>query len=240
MFLIRHGRSTWNNQRRIQGYQNPHLAPEGKISARSLGRHLQERFGPFSRKKDVLLTSPLFRALETGRYIAASIRLPVRLRRHLREAGLGEWEGKSVDEIRKTDGRRLRQWYRDPTRVRLAGGEPIPKFRGRVRREIRTLLRKYKNKRCVLIVTHGGWISTLLTDVVEIPLSRLWTFVLDNCSLTRLHWDGKKLVLRSFNETACQSIAAAGGTSSFRPPGKDAPVPKWTGTSKFRPLERLA
>ena len=63
------------------------------------------------------------------------------------------------------------------------------------------LLYIYGEAQSLILVTHGGWISTLLTDVVGIPIGRLWTFVLDNCSLTRLLWDGKKLHLRSFNES---------------------------------------
>ncbi|MBI4177909.1 histidine phosphatase family protein [bacterium] len=228
VFLIRHGRSTWNNLRKIQGHKNPRLAPEGKLAARRIGRRLVAAFGPFSDSDDVLLTSPLFRARETAQIISEILRLPLRSRLHLREACLGEWEGLSVDDIRRRDGARLRQWYRDPTRVRLSGGEPIPSFRRRVRSEMRRLLRQYGRKRRLILVTHGGWISTLLTDVVGIPLGRMWTFVVDNCSLTRLHWDGRKLYLRSFNESAGRPPGASAGTSSFRLP------PRRTGMSSPR------
>lgn len=230
LFLVRHGRSTWNNERRIQGHRNPPLAPQGKSSARELARLLKIRFGPYSVKSDVLIASPLSRARQTAGIISRALRLPLRIRLDLREACLGEWEGRTVDEIRRKEPKRLDLWYRSPTMVRLRGGEPIVVFRKRVRREILAILKKHTTKQRVILVTHGGWISTLLTDVVGIPLARMWTFVLDNSSLTRLHWDGKKLYLRSFNETAGPAVesfanrwqpraaGSAGGTSSFRPP----------------------
>ncbi len=202
IYLIRHARSTWNRDGRVQGHRNPPLSDEGKTSARHLAEYLRSRFGPFSQKKSILVASPLRRAHETARILSGRLNLPVARRADLREASLGEWEGKTVSEIRQTDFRRLARWYRDPTRVRLKGGEPIPVFQKRVRREVQRLLYIYGEAESLLLVTHGGWISALLTDVVGIPLGRMWTFVLDNCSLTRLHWDGKKFYLRSFNETA--------------------------------------
>lgn len=107
-----------------------------------------------------------------------------------------------MDDIRMTDRSRLDQWYRDPTRVRLKGGEPILAFQKRVQKELSELLYIYGEADRILVVTHGGWISALLTGVVGIPITRMWTFVLDNCSLTRVHWDGRKLYLRSFNESS--------------------------------------
>lgn len=202
IFLIRHARSTWNRDGRVQGHQNPPLSDEGRMSARHLAEYLRSRFGSFSKKNSILVTSPLRRANETARILSGRLKLPATRREDLREACLGEWEGKTVAEIRRTDFRRLAQWYRDPTRLRLKGGEPIPAFQKRVRRELQRLLYIYGEADRLLIVTHGGWISTLLTDVVGIPLGRMWTFVLDNCSLTHLHWDRKKLYLRSFNESA--------------------------------------
>lgn len=206
IFLIRHGRSVWNRDGRIQGHMNPRISNEGRLISRKLARSILTRFGPFSKKTDGIVSSPLRRAWETASIISSVIRIPATRRAGLKEAKLGEWEGRKVEDIRKTDLRRLQQWYRDPTKVRLGGAaraaEHIPAFARRVRKEMRFLLATRKKKRVLIIVTHGGWISALLTDVVGIPLGRMWTFVLDNSSLTRLHWDGRKLYLRSFNETA--------------------------------------
>lgn len=201
LFLIRHGRSTWNHEGRVQGHKNPPLSDDGKKTVRQIARQLRARFGPFRESDTVIVSSPLRRALETAQIFSASFRLPIVRRPDLREAKLGEWEGRKVEEIRRTDLERLKQWYRDPTKVSLRGAESIPDFQKRVRREMRRLLYIYGEADRLWIVTHGGWISTLLTDVIGIPLGRMWTFVLDNGSLTRLHWDGKKLYLRSFNES---------------------------------------
>lgn len=200
IFLIRHGRSTWNHEKRVQGHKNPRLAPAGRAEARAMAGYVRTRFGPFSAEGDRLVSSTQLRAFETAQILSRNFRLPVVRRKNLREAGLGEWEGLSVEDIRRTDRSRLIQWYRDPTKVKLKGAEGILAFQKRVRAEARRLLYIYGEANRLFVVTHGGWISTLLTDVIGIPLSRMWTFVVDNCSLTRLHWNGKKFFLRSFNE----------------------------------------
>lgn len=202
IFFIRHAQSTWNRDGRVQGHRNPPLAPEGRESARRLARFLHDRFGPFPKMSTRIVSSPLKRALETAGFIGKKLSLPVCGRPNLKELGLGEWEGRAVADIRIQDPAKLNQWYRDPTRLKLKGGEPLTAFRDRVRTEIQRLLYIYGEADRLIVVTHGGWISTLMTDVVRTPMGRMWTFVLDNCSVTRMLWDGKKLYLRSFNETA--------------------------------------
>lgn len=161
---------------------------------------MRRRFGPFSDARDTLVASSLKRASQTADEISKVIRLPVVKRPGLREMDLGEWEGRRLAEIDQNDHRRLQQWFRDPTKVRLRGGEHVMRVRRRVRDEMQAMLAGRTGHSRLIVVTHGGWISVFLTDVVRIPLGRMWAFVLENCSLTRVYWDGRKMRLRSFNE----------------------------------------
>ena len=82
MLLIRHGESTWNQERRIQGNLDPGLSDQGKTQAALLAARLKGR--PFA----ALYTSPLRRALDTAAILRESTGLAPRPIDGLREIRL--------------------------------------------------------------------------------------------------------------------------------------------------------
>ena len=82
--LVRHGQSTWNAERRVQGQQDPPLSELGREQARSLSLHGVP-----------VLCSDLRRTRETAALAGAA---DVTLHRRLREQGLGVLEGLPLDE----------------------------------------------------------------------------------------------------------------------------------------------
>jgi len=67
MLLVRHGQSTWNHERRIQGQLDPPLSEAGRRQAVRLGHRLAGRtFAGF-------YSSDLKRAAETAHLIGQSL-----------------------------------------------------------------------------------------------------------------------------------------------------------------------
>ena len=60
LFLVRHGETEWNRERRIQGRTDIPLNETGRAQARATGALLARR------RWDAVLSSPLSRARETG------------------------------------------------------------------------------------------------------------------------------------------------------------------------------
>src|SRR6266705_3488095 len=93
LLLVRHGQSTWNHERRIQGQLDPPLSDEGRRQAAQLGRRLAGRhFTGF-------YASDLRRAFETAQVIAEAVRMEPEAMAALREIYLGRWEGLRTEEL---------------------------------------------------------------------------------------------------------------------------------------------
>jgi len=98
IYLVRHGQSTWNTERRIQG-QTPHVPPT------PVGLAQAERVAAALRGcgATALLTSDLLRARQTADVLAPALGLRPRPVSALREQGLGSYEGRLVEDIPRAE-----------------------------------------------------------------------------------------------------------------------------------------
>lgn len=158
--LVRHGQSTANADRRLAGWDDVPLTPEGRRQARELGRMLRGR--PF----DLVLVSDLRRAVHTAELVLAEwsgARPAVRVDRGLRERDLGRWQGAALDDLRaRGEAHRLTGWTTAPPR-----GESLRDLACRV---LATLDRWWDDgAESVLLVAHGGVIRVVtgLLDGLE-------------------------------------------------------------------------
>ena len=92
MLVIRHGQSTWNEEKRWQGQADPPLSDFGRQQAIEASKSIGE--------VDVIVSSPQLRALETATIIGEQIGVgPVQTLDDLRERSAGVWSGLTRDEI---------------------------------------------------------------------------------------------------------------------------------------------
>jgi broad specificity phosphatase PhoE len=87
LVLLRHGRTAWNAERRIQGQSESTLDEVGHAQAAATAPVLA-RLAP-----SVLWSSDSVRAQETTTYVAEALEMQARLDPRLREYSLGEREG---------------------------------------------------------------------------------------------------------------------------------------------------
>src|SRR6185436_18013972 len=84
LYLVRHGETEWNRQRRMQGRLDSRLTPEGRAHARMHGRLLaRETVGH-------MIVSPLGRTRETAELILEGCEVPVTYDERLVERHCGE------------------------------------------------------------------------------------------------------------------------------------------------------
>jgi len=95
VLVIRHGESTWNVERRWQGWLDAPLTPAGVEQAVTRARQLS-RDGVIPR---VVYTSDLERARRTAEIVANRLDAPLFPDLGFRERNGGEWQGQTVDEI---------------------------------------------------------------------------------------------------------------------------------------------
>ena len=180
LLLARHGQSVSNAIRRFQGSQDVELSELGARQAEALGRVLRHR------RVSAVYTSPLERARRTAEIAAAGLGLPLTAVHDLRELSLGEWEGRTVEEIRALPGDPYAQWVRDPVACLPPGGEPLAEVQARVVRAVDEIARAHPDGQQALVVCHGGVISAYLAHCLGLPLSSIWRLTVSNGSLTEV------------------------------------------------------
>jgi broad specificity phosphatase PhoE len=192
MFLVRHAESTWNRQKKIQGQRDPQLSPYGKKEAKLLARRFK------GLEFEAVYSSPLKRALGTVSAIVGR-RTEIQCIEELTEINLGEWEGRTLNQIRRKFGDSFDRWAVSPSKVRVPGGESFRDFKKRVARAMRGIERGHKEGN-VLVVCHGGVISTYATTLLNLPPDDVWCLTVKNASLTivEIGPDIRKLV--TFND----------------------------------------
>jgi broad specificity phosphatase PhoE len=198
VWLVRHGQTAWNQARRFQGERDVELSEEGRGQAEQLGLALAgERF-------DAVYTSPLRRARDTAVPCAARLDLvPVPLD-GVREIGLGEWEGLTVESVVERYGEHYWRWLTAPAGNTPPGGEPMGALRRRVGEAMDGLAARHPDGR-VLVVSHGGVIAAFVCQCLGLGLDAIWRIRVTNTSVTRVELPAGRLL--SLNDT--RHLAAA-------------------------------
>jgi probable phosphoglycerate mutase len=173
LHLVRHGETTWNSERRIQGQQHDvPLSERGREQARVVAEALAETASP-----ELIIASDLDRAMQTAEIIAGRLALPVLAEPALRERHFGIAQGRLYEDVAKM----VEGWWRDPDH-RVEGGESNRDMYERVAAYLEALVAAPPARELIL-VTHGGtmnmavaWLSNTPVDVFE------WQRF-DNCDL---------------------------------------------------------
>jgi broad specificity phosphatase PhoE len=154
LVLVRHGESTWNALRLVQGQDDrATLTRRGRQQASDVAHSLS------SRGFDLIVSSDLQRAMETALLIAGVLRLEVVPEPALRERGFGDAEGGPMDRLTwRTSGIKDGAVVDDD--VSPDGGETLREFRARAGAFFDIRQRRWPAKR-LLVVTHGGTIRAL-------------------------------------------------------------------------------
>ncbi|MCS7251522.1 MAG: histidine phosphatase family protein [Anaerolineae bacterium] len=191
LWLIRHGRTTWNAQGRIQGWADVPLDEVGREQVRRLAERLRE-FPP-----DRILCSPLWRAYETAQILAAVWVVPVEVDERLKERGHGMLEGRTGIEVMALR-EAWQQFERDPT-AEIAGAEPREVFAARVWAAMQEAMNRPERK--LAIVAHGGTFAMFFRQWLGLPLNSPSPFRFDNTSLTELILHDGRWIVRLLNDT---------------------------------------
>ena len=153
-FLVRHGETEWNVERRIQGWADSPLTSLGLAQAEAHGQ-LLGKFGI-----DRIIASPLGRAMQTIAPIVRETNVPAEYDVRLREVCMGDWSGRTSLELQSLY---LDQWQArqdDPEGYCPPNGES----RLDVKRRVAPLIAELNDDshQEVVLVSHGITIRMLL------------------------------------------------------------------------------
>lgn len=133
IYLMRHGQTVWNTERRMQGRLDSPLTATGIGQAQALGALLAEQIE--QRVHHRIVSSPLGRAWQTAVIVADALSLSpldLVLEPRLVELGYGRWEGLTIDEIKERHPDSWEHRRADRWNVETPGGESYAKVAARV------------------------------------------------------------------------------------------------------------
>ena len=232
--IVRHGQSTSNAQRIIQGHHDTAVLTElGEQQARTVGKTLD------GLSVDAVYASPLKRAKRTCELSVETIgeaggTLPdIQITDQIKEINLPLWESKSFDEVEAQYPAMYKAWRQDPKAFKM----PLPNDDGTTTdfypaREIwqratqfwQTILEKHAGQ-TVLLVGHSAINRALVGSAIGLGPESLNSMGQDNCAINVLNFIGggegdwrDGVQLESLNLTSHMGDAIPKKRSRFKGP----------------------
>jgi len=203
LILVRHGETSWNEDRRVQG-------GDSDIELNDTGLEQAKKLAAFLEHESIaaILSSPLQRAIATAEVIASHHQLPVEVDQGLKELKVGELEGMSVSNLRTTFSQFLMQWWQDGGTTKLPNGESLVELQQRAWKAVERLLERHKTSpehnegTIVVVVSHYFVTLAIILKALDLPLDYFPRFRLDpgGVSILEVRDHGVRLV--TFNDTS--------------------------------------
>ena len=168
LVLVRHGQSEWNAKNLFTGWKDPKLTDLGIQEAIKAGDLLETR----NLKFDLMYTSDLFRAQETGRLILEQMNqtdIQVIEDQSLNERNYGDLAGLNKDEAREKWGEEQVHIWRRSFDVPPPGGESLKNTAERVLPYFELeIMPKVKEGLNILVAAHGNSLRALVMELEKI------------------------------------------------------------------------
>jgi broad specificity phosphatase PhoE len=162
LYLVRHGETDWNRERRFQGTRDVPLNDLGRAQSRALADRLA------GLRLDAVYTSPLLRAAETARIVAERHGLaPVEMD-DLREFDMGRWSGLSYPEVQALHPAELARMEAGEG-FDVAGGETAAQVSARMAAALDEIGRNRPGAD-VLVVSHGMALKSAVCGLLGVDL----------------------------------------------------------------------
>lgn len=176
IYFVRHGETVWNVENKICGMTDSPLTENGRAQARQTGALVHAS----GLHIDEILYSPLSRAADTAKAIAAATGIPAREEPRLREQCFGKYEGTPRDgaefKVSKTH-------FAD----RYDGGESMLQLAQRLYNLLDEL--KADENKTYLLVAHNGIARVVQSYFYDMTNEEYAAFGIQNCELREFTFD---------------------------------------------------
>jgi len=210
---MRHGQSSYNTERRIQGRSDASILTEkGCFDARKVAAALSRL--SFA----TIYTSPLQRAQQTAEIILSNLppdahpSLALATSAKLMEIDLPLWEGMLLSEVREKFPEDYGLWQERPHELRMVVSKPegvrehlpVPTLYEQARQFWQETLPRHPGE-TILIVGHNGINRALISTALGVSQARYHSIQQSNCGISVLNFAlglGQPVQLESMNQTA--------------------------------------
>ncbi|HWS29498.1 MAG TPA: histidine phosphatase family protein [Clostridia bacterium] len=183
VYLIRHGMTAGNQEKRYVGRTDEPLCEEGKLQAAALKAKGLPAF-------DRVFTSPYIRCSQTAFILfpdTAFITV-----QGLRECDFGMFEGKTAAEL-ELDAE-YGAWLKTDCTGPIPGGESVEGFKARCCTAFLAAMGGVTENGACAFVVHGGCIMAIL-ERYAVPKRAFYDYHVENCGFVRCTFDGDVLTV---------------------------------------------
>ena len=188
LYLLRHGETTSNYEKRYQGQGDSHLTPLGRKQSERLAEVLKDE--PFS----AVYSSDLNRSFETARMVAKFHKLEVQKVPELKERNYGVWEGLTFQEIESRYSEIYKSWLANPAKTIIPEAETLEELQKRGIRAVSQIMEKHPNE-TIAVVAHGGLNRMILMYYLGMDLNNFWSIKQFNCAVNIIEYGSRPVVL---------------------------------------------
>ena len=201
--FIRHGETSWNAERRMQGHIDIPLNTAGMGQAKRLANALTQTKYSF----DAIYSSDLERAVHTANAVANALSLAVHTTPQLRERNVGQLQGLLLSEAPVLLPEIWQSHIARELDHDLGGGESIRAFHQRMQGVLELFLRQHRGQ-SILAVSHGGSLDMIYRIVTQQALDAERVAVVPNTSLNWITHDGSAWSIQCWADTSHLSESA--------------------------------
>lgn len=198
LILVRHGQTAWNAGATGAG---EHFRGRIDVGLDEVGRRQAQRVG--ARLADApiaaVCASPLQRAIDTARPVAAAHGLPVQPFDGLLDIDYGDWGGLAHTEVAARWPDVYALWRSAPHRVQIPGGERLDDVLARVAGGICAVLNRHQGQ-VVVLVGHQAVNKVLICHLLGLGNDAFWRIRQDTGCINRFDHEGGAWNVLTLNE----------------------------------------
>ncbi|HYE40561.1 MAG TPA: histidine phosphatase family protein [Ramlibacter sp.] len=175
--LVRHADHDWVGRGFAGRLPDVSLNVRGREQARELVERLR------AQPIDAIYCSPQPRTRQTAQPLAAARSLEIRVDPAFDEVDLGDWQGRTFQEVR--DEEAWRHWLDQRSSARPPGGEAFADVARRATAGLHALVARHPD-RYVLVLSHGDVIKAMIASCLGLSLDHLERFDIAPASVSVL------------------------------------------------------
>jgi alpha-ribazole phosphatase len=192
IYLVRHGQTDANVEKRYCGQTDVDLNHKGLRDAANIAKVLKNT------SIDSIVSSDLKRTLKTAELINAYHQLELELIPEFREINFGKFENLTFEEIGVKYPEEKAKMIKEKINYNFLGGESLAMLHKRVIKSFNDLLEEKENEN-ILIVSHGGVIRMILTEILSGDINNYWSVEVDNTRISTIVDHEGFLYLKNLN-----------------------------------------
>ena len=194
VYLVRHGQTAWNKEEIFRGRADVPLNEMGLKEAELAAEYFR------GKRVDAIYSSHTSRAIQTAEKIALVLGLKVAPHSGITDMSFGDWEGRPIKEVEKSDPDRFRLWEEEPHLLKVPGGETLDEVRVRAMAALEEVIASHAQG-TVILVSHRVITKVLICAILGLDNSHFWQIDQDTTAINLIRFKDGRYALSLMNVT---------------------------------------